>query len=69
MTNKYIKRWSTYSLLEKRKSKLQWGINSHQSELPLLKNKKQKTKTKETTSKNAGEYVEKRNPLALSVDM
>ena len=31
--------------------------------------KKQKTKTKETTSKNAGEYVEKRNPLALSVDM
>ena len=48
------------SLLEKCKSKLQWDITSHQSEWPS---------SKSLQIINAGEGVEKRNALALLVEM
>ena len=47
-------------LLEKCKSKLQWDITSHWSELPS---------SKSLQKINAGEGVEKGNPLALLVGM
>ena len=49
MGKRHMKRW----LLEKCKSKLQWGITSHQSEWPSSKN---------LQTVNAGEGVEKRGP-------
>ena len=52
MTNKHIKRCST-SLLEKCKSKLQWGNTSHWSEC---------SSSKSPQRVNDGEAVEKRNP-------
>ena len=43
-------------LLKKYKSKLQWAITSHQSEWPL---------SKKSTTINAGEGVEKREPSCI----
>ena len=37
MANKHMKRCSSLLILEKYKSKLQWGITSHQSEWPSSK--------------------------------
>ena len=48
-----MKRYSTPSLLEKCKSKVQWGIISHQSEGPSLKH---------LQTINAEEDVEKTEP-------
>ena len=45
--------WGTDLIWERCKSKLQWGITSHQSEWPLSKN---------LQTMNAGEGVEKREP-------
>ena len=49
--NRHMKRCSTAIILEKCKSKLQGGINSHQSEWPS---------SKSLQTINAGEGVEKR---------
>ena len=52
-TNWAIREASTSLILEKRKSKLQWGTTSHQSEWPSLKS---------LWTANAGEGVEKKEP-------
>ena len=49
---RHMKRCSTSQLLEKWKLKLQWGINSYQSEWPSLK----------SLQINAGDSVEKKGP-------
>ena len=54
MVNKHVKRCSTLLIIEKWKSKLQWGINSHQPTWPSSKN---------LQIRNAGEDVEKRGIL------
>ena len=53
IANKRMKGCSTSLTIEKCKSKLQWGITSHQSKWPLLKN---------LQTINAREGVEKREP-------
>ena len=53
MANKHMKNAQHHSLLEKCKSKLQWGIISHPSEWPSSKSLK---------AINVGEGVEKKQP-------
>ena len=38
MANTHLKRSSAWLIIKKHKSKLQWGITSHESELPASQN-------------------------------